>query len=410
MVKKMLPEKRLILTQLSFFCRLERGNEISSLLSDRLLSDGMDWGRYLDLCGAHGLEGVVYYTLKKSKLTDSLPAEVIAHLKNKYYRIAACNIRLMDQLQRITTAFEETGLSLLPTQGTSLVETVYPSLGTRPMADMDLLVKKREWPEARQLLQRLGFSPRAGLPGFFSRQGVILDIHFDLGGFDRIRSRRYAVRIPHNRLWAEAVSSADSHGRRTLSDGDTLLYLAAHLQKHSFSRLIWFLDVALLIQQHGDINWPVVWDRAQEFNLTKCLYFVLHALRSVLGIELPETIERRFKPGSLNLVERRFLRALLDGEEMGLVGDLLMAFSVENPGDRLRLLAETAFPRREIMSQIYPRENQYAFLWTYPQRSLRVLVEAFRLLAWLLKTIRPGGSNPQGLRSTGSFFGRATNK
>jgi hypothetical protein len=310
---------------------------------------------------------------------------VIAHLKNKYYQIAACNVCLMDQLQRITTAFEETGLSLLSTQGSSLVETVYPSLGTRPMTDIDLLVKKEEWPEARQLLQRLGFSSRAGFPSFFSRQGVILDIHFDLGGYDRIRSRRYAVRIPHDRLWAEAVPSADSHSRRTLSPGDTLLYLAAHLQKHSFSRLIWFLDVALLIQQHRDISWPVVWDRAQKFNLTKCLYFVLCYLRSVLGIELPETVDKGFKAGSLNLVERRFLRALLAGEEIGLVGDLLMAFSIENPGDRLRLLAETAFPRREIMSQIYPGKSRYTFLWSYPHRALSVLVESYNLLFWLFK-------------------------
>ena len=385
--KIVLPEKRLILAQLRFFCHLERENEIN-----RLLSDAMDWGRYLDLCGAHGLEGVVYYTLKKSKLTGSFPAEVIAHLKNKYYQIAACNVRLMDQLQRITTAFGETGLSLLPTQGTSLVETVYPSLGTRPMTDIDLLIKKEEWSEARQLLQRLGFNSRPWLPNFFSGNGVILDIHFDLGGFDdRIRSQKYAVRMMQNdRLWAEAVSPADSHGRRTLSDGDTLLYLAAHLQKHSFSRLIWFLDLALLIQQHRDMSWIVVWDRAQEFNLTKCLYFVLRYLRSVFGIELPETIERGFKPGSLNLVERRFLGALLAGEEIGLVGDLLMAFSIEKPGDRLRLLAETAFPRREIMAQIYPMESRYVFLWTYPQRSLRVLVEVFKLLSWLLKSTRPG--------------------
>ena len=380
-----LPEKRLILAQLRSFCQLERENEIN-----RLLSAGMDWERYLDLCGAHGLEGVVYYTLKRSKLTGSLPGEVMAYLEKKYYQIATYNIYLMDQLKRITTAFGETGLSLLPIQGSSLVETVYPSLGTRPMTDIDLLMKKEEWSEARQLLQRLEFSPRPWFPNFFSRNGVILDIHFDLGGSDRIRSRRYAVRIQNDRLWAEVVSSADSPGGRTLSDSDTLLYLAAHLQKHSFSRLIWFLDLALLIQQHRDISWPVVWGRAQEFNLTKSLYFVLHYLRFAFGIELPETIERGFKLGSLNLVERRFLRALLAGEEIGLVGDLLMAFSIEKPADRLRLLAETAFPRQEIMSQIYPRKSRYSFLWTYPQRSLKVLIEAFKLLSWLLKTTRPG--------------------
>jgi hypothetical protein len=331
--KAVLPEKRLILTQLRFFCQPDKTNEIIGLLGN-----GLDWGRYLNLCEAHGLEGAAYYVLKRLRFPDFLPEEVVKHLEGKYYRIAARNIYLMDQLKQVVAAFEQAGLSLLPVQGASLVETVYPSLGTRPMNDIDLLVKKEEWSETRQLLQRLGFSQLRYFPDLFSRNGVVLDIHFDWGGFDRIRSRRYALRMENEKLWAEAVPSSDSPGGKTLSDGDTLLYLAAHLQKHSFSRLIWFLDLALLIRQHRDMNWPVVWSRAREFNLTKSLYFALHYLRSVFGIELPEIIEKRFKPGSLNLVERRFLRALLAGEEIGLVGDLLMAFSIEKPGDRLRLL------------------------------------------------------------------------
>lgn len=378
--KVVLPEKRLILAQLRFFCQPEREDEIA-----RVLSDGVDWERYLDLCGAHGLEGAVYYVFRKLNLTDALPGEVIGYLEGKYYQIAARNIYLMDQLRRIVTAFEQAGRSLLPIQGASLVETVYPSLGTRPMNDMDLLVKKEEWSEGRQILQRLGFSSLPRFPNFFSGHGVVLDIHFDPAGFDRIRSRRVAVRIQNDKLWAETVLSAASQGGNILSVDDTLLCLAAHLQKHSFSRLIWFLDLALFLQQHRDMNWPVLWNRAQTFNLTKPLCFVLHYLRSVFGMELPERIEEQLRSESLNLVERRFLRALLAGEEMGLVGDLLLAFSIADPVDRLRLLAETAFPRQEIMSQIYPWKSRYAFLWSYPHRASKVLVEAFKLLFWLFR-------------------------
>lgn len=380
MRKGILPEKRLILAQLRWFCRCEREDEIV-----RLLSEEVDWGRHLDLCEAHGLEGVVYYVFRKLNLTDSLPGEVIDYLAWKYYQIAARNLYLMDQLEGIVAAFEQAGLSLLPIQGISLVDTVYPAPGTRPMNDMDLLVKREEWLAAKQILQRLGFRPLPCFPNFFGRNGTVLDIHFDLAGFDRIRSRKVAVRIEYDKLWAETVPSADAQGRRTLSVDDTLLCLAAHLQKHSFSRLIWFLDLALLVQQHRDMNGSNLWSRAREFNLTKPLYFVLQYLRSVFGFEFVERIEQGFEPGALNLAERRFLRALLAGEEMGLVGDLLLAFSIDKPGGRLRLLAETAFPRREIMSQIYPWESRYAFLWRYPHRSLNVLVEAFKLLFWLFK-------------------------
>jgi len=380
-----LPEKRLILAQLRFFCQPDGEDEIAGLLSDVV-----DWGRYLDMCEAHGLEGAAYYVFKKLKLTGSLPVEVMDYLQWKYYQIAGRNIYLMDQLRRVVAAFEQAGLSLLPIKGASLVETIYPSVGTRPMNDVDLLVKRGQWPVAGKVLRRLGYSPLRWFPNLFSGNGVVLDVHFDLAGADRIRSRRYAVRIESDKLWAEAISSADSPAGRTLSEADTLLCLASHLQKHSFSRLIWFLDLALFLRQHQDVDWPGVWNRAQEFNLTKALYFVLCYLRSVLGLQLPRGMERALGAKPLNLAERRFLRALLAGEEMGLVGDILLAFSANSPAGGLHLLAETAFPRRQIMSQIYPLEGRYALLWAYPYRCLKVLVEAFRLFSWFFKPMRPG--------------------
>ncbi len=381
----MLLEKQLILAQLRFFCQPDGEDEIAGLLSE-----GVDWGRYLDMCEAHGLEGAAYYVFKKLRLTGSLPGEVMDYLQWKYYQIAARNIYLMDQLRQVVAAFEQAGLSLLPIQGASLVEAVYPSLGTRPMNDVDLLIREGEWPQGRMLLRKLEFHPLPYHPTFFSNGSVVLDIHFDLANLSRIRSLRYAVRINNDKIWAEAAPLPDFRGGKTLSLSDTILYLAVHLQKHYFSRLIWFLDIALLVQQHREIDWPALMERAREFNLTKPLCFVLCYLKSVLEIRLPEGIDDEVGRVSLNLVERKFLRRLLAGQEIGRAGDLLFPLSVDDPGKSLRLLAETAFPRRKVMAQIYPSERHYALLWVYPFRLLKVLVEGFKQLFWLFTPARPG--------------------
>jgi hypothetical protein len=58
--------------------------------------------------------------------------------------------------------------------------------------------------------------------------------------------------------------------------------LSFHLQKHSYSRLIWFFDLAMLLRKYAEsIEWKEVIHRAESFRLEKSLYITLAYLAHI---------------------------------------------------------------------------------------------------------------------------------
>src|SRR5207237_7743563 len=83
---------------------------------------------------------------------------------------------------------------------------LYPSPGVRPTADVDLLVPDDDRRAAFEILDRLGFEPRAAAPGFdesdyhevaWTRGGVEVDLHLAL-------APRARCQIDYQAVWSEA--------------------------------------------------------------------------------------------------------------------------------------------------------------------------------------------------------------
>ena len=138
-----------------------------------------------------------------------------------------------------------------------------------------------------------------------------------------------------------------------------MLTLSAHLQRHSFSRLIWFVDIAQLMSHYGrkglwsEREWGELLERAKVLNLTKCLYFTLHFLHDVLEFPMPRGVFEPSNFPSLNILEKKIFRMLMDGGRFEPLGELLFFFSIPRFADRCRFLRDLLSPRPESLPPMF---------------------------------------------------------
>jgi len=346
---------------------------------------GMDWDSFMSVAACNGLEGLIYRRFKAASLLDTLPQDASKRLELCYYQNLARNMCLLQAVEELVDEFKKKGISLLLMQGMALLEDIYPALGARPMNDIDVMVREEESAEVLKTLQDMGYRPIEHYPWLHVKGGLALDVHHDPANTSRIGARRHAVAIPVQELWRDSAPLPKGKDWRIFCWEDLLLTLCAHLQKHSYSRLIWFMDIGLIVKGHrGSIDWERLLDKAGRYKLEKPLFMVFSRLKYLFHLELPADVQRKLSTVKLNPLEKEILRRLKDGREVGRVGELLFAFSLESPRLTVAYLLETAFPRREILAQVYGISSPKLLWSAYPLRFCHLLKmgvsEAVRIL------------------------------
>lgn len=187
----------------------------------------------------------------------------------------------------------------------------YPDPGLRPMDDIDVVLAPDEHDEAVVALRGAGWQAvdrndahehydtvlyHPGVPD------LALELHRGLGGW-----REWSCRLTSVELWRER-SPLDLFG--TVAYGIPpeleLVALAAHAGKpfHTFSRLVWSVDLAVVVATAGDgLDWDDVARRTERAGCPTAVAIGLrHARR--LGAEVPDEL--------LGLPASRVRRAALE--------------------------------------------------------------------------------------------------
>jgi hypothetical protein len=252
----------------------------------------------------HGLAPLLYTHLKRAGIQP--PAETRRQLQALYLRHRRANQIRTDELRRILTALQATGIRAIVLKGAALSHIIYPEPALRPMSDLDLLVSPSDAQGAQATLGRLGF--RAALPAsqaFLHRhltiataevQGlpVQVEIHHRLLSdyFDSLLGfvgNRWSIGM---RPWNRQNSAAGALLERaqpfalgdftafSLGHHDMLTHLCQHLRSHvnvwDFCRLIWVADVVGYAERFAaEIDWADLGRHAPE--IVRLLSLLHHA-------------------------------------------------------------------------------------------------------------------------------------
>jgi hypothetical protein len=185
--------------------------------------------------------------------------------------VAARNMMLARVAEECVQALQAQGVPAILLKGLEYEARLYGHAGARPTSDVDLMVPEAHRRAAFQVLDRLGFEPRAAAPGFddpdyhevaWTRAGVEVDLHMALAPLVRCR-------VDYAAVWREALRSrlGDS-GVRTLSLPHAIIFQALHMAiDHFHVPAIYLLDLAKM------------WDRGVDPERLEATAAVWHCLR-----------------------------------------------------------------------------------------------------------------------------------
>jgi hypothetical protein len=320
------------------------------------------WVSIAALAEMEGVAGLVYHHLKDLGLLGRLPTSFTRQIENSYRQIRENTVKVIDEAKALSKRFEQMGIPVVALQGFSLL-SIYKDPGLRPLSDVDLMVKRGHKEDLTALLQEEGYhNPIVTYPDIFYKDGIKIDIHTHLLNLDRIGSRRYLFPENLSPLWERAVPFfKQSDGLLIPDPFDNLIALATHALKHSYSRMIWLVDIheSLLKWASGPDGWKMVVERALSWHQERVFLYVLILLERIFLLKIPYRVKDKLGIHSLNIIEKRLLSLNLRGFKSRELCYALWFYNIKGAGNKIRFFKETVFPRDEIMAQIFDHNSSH---------------------------------------------------
>lgn len=328
---------------------------------------------------------------------SSLPAEVRMQLAEISRETSLHSLRLDANVAGVLSGLAQAGVSPIVMKGIALGAVRYPDPSLRPYTDIDLLIRESEWPAVRRaMLARRATPVNHGdeqLPvrlvetdaldhwlAFRLPSGLAVECAFDPL---QLGLRMRGGEGMHDR----AVPLPGIPGARRLSAEDELVMLAVHANRHGYRRLLWLVDIALLVRGEPAIDWSAVRRIAHDEGVETSVQHTLRLVSELLGVRLPDgaralrpsrlgnriwerywgdAVVARFdavhegplvfrkRPGEMT--PRVWLRSL--GENVVMTG---------RAGDKLLYFGRKLFPSRDFLVVRHGAEDEppkgYAQLW-----------------------------------------------
>jgi hypothetical protein len=362
---------------------------VESGVAQRVLGsvrDGVDWAYLIETASGHGVLPLLCYNLNRL-YAHVLPPGALRDLQARFRANSARNLSLAAELIKILHFLESSGIAALAFKGPALALSAYGNLALRQFGDLDVLVREKDFPAAKELFLAEGYRPWKDLTPqeealllrsnhaftlVRPQDGLRLDLHW------RITQERYAFEFDVESLWARAIR-VPFCGRDILglSPEDSLLVLCIHGSKHGWERLGWICDVAEVLRKEPELRWDEILSRSAGLHILRAVLLGLHLAKSLLDAPLPEPIvsairgDRGVRWVSYLIQKRLFARSRKVGQ---LEQAMLFMMARERLQNRMPHLAYS-FRRAVTPSELdmgrFSLPDSFYFLY-YPLRAMRL--------------------------------------
>ncbi len=278
----------------------------------------------------------------------------------------------LTELDRLAQRLAKEGIPLVALKNGGIARGIYPCPGCCPMGDLDVLVEKRHFRQAHQILLEEGYhfkfrSPREIAELDAAEQGGGAEYWKILDGGEKLwfelQWRPVAGRWirPDQEPTAEELLarslSIPGTAVRLLAPEDNLLQVALHTAKHSYVRAPGFrlhLDVDRIVHRQP-IDWDLFLERALALQVKTAVYFSLAIPQALFGTPIPDAVLARLRPPGWKegLISRWLQRVGLfnpDEPKFSRLGYILFTALLY---DDLQGLLRSIFPARDWMQRRY---------------------------------------------------------
>ena len=297
----------------------------NNVTQERLVSlafEIKDWDAFLKKAAYHRLPLRLYSFLKRSRAASFLEPQIWEKIQLASLRAQAQVMAHEAELKNLLPLFHQEKIELLLLKGAALLQTVYQKNPVRALADLDLLIHRKDLDPALALLKTMGYQRKldhlpsqwhervifsqldqAYFPLYHPERRVHLDLHTE--AFEAPCD----FNLKRDWLWENAQGvQMDEH--KTLLPNPTCLFLHSlfHLAKHRKSRenlLGWYLDLDECLGYfqsaiEGEHCRKIIQNCPEKILVLEVLNFIRHHFSSRLPSELESLIEEA-KPGLISL-------------------------------------------------------------------------------------------------------------
>lgn len=280
--------------------------------------DALNLASVLKRCSAQGLYaliaesgvgGLVCEVCERPDVAAVLPQELNGLLQRLPGIIALNNELVGIAANEVLTAFNAQNIPYILLKGISTARRIYGGDSLRQTSDIDVLLTREDFAQARPVIEALGFEysqeyldatgvvldEQAYLESnneapFVRSEGPFttgLDVHFELGGF-QAGSPLNAL-FPINRTdWFAHTATMDMDGcpARCLTIEAALFYMMCHFSlHHSFMGVKWLVDFCEAVHRlNGEIDWAKIDGLASNSNLRRIVGCCLRLASELTGV------------------------------------------------------------------------------------------------------------------------------
>ncbi|MCB0114616.1 MAG: nucleotidyltransferase family protein, partial [Caldilineaceae bacterium] len=278
----------------------------------------------LDL-GSFRLLPLVYYNLRKVVPDDPL----MPTLRGIHHRSWVQTQLQIEGCTEVLARFQDAGIEPLLLKGLPLALRYYPTLGTRPMGDVDVLVPRSQVYDAINLLTELGWQPGARSVAsindnylamrhahdFSNDKGQAIDLHWHV----LINSMNSPVDASY---WQDAVPlTVNEVATRAPDPTDLLLHVCVHgIAWAPIPPIRWVADaVSILRKAQSQIDWERLTLLAAQSQTSLQLHMALDFLNRLdVEVKVPDEaldeLQRvHVSPGARRIFAAQTQRTLLLG-------------------------------------------------------------------------------------------------
>jgi len=264
-----------------------------------LMRQEIDWEYVIAIAYAHGLLPLLHEHVATAA-ADLVPAHVLSRLKRESVANSQNVLHLTGKQLRVYKLFKENNVPAALFKGPLLAQMAYGEMCLRQAGDIDLLINRHDFTQARLLLESLGYemTPRltpAQLSSHLNNHCeiqfmrdewlTVVDLHWDLAP----RSFVFGVKPEDVMSRLQSVSLAGAEVE-TFGAEDLLLYQAMHGAKHLWRRLEWISCLAESLRATKQINWSTLVDRAAKAHATRILALGLRLVEEFSDAPVPSEV------------------------------------------------------------------------------------------------------------------------
>jgi len=352
----------------------------SNARSSALASASKDVAAIWDLIQLHGISlALAESPARLEGLPDALQ-EKIQHEARMQSLWEHSHRQLIAQ---VITALAEAGIASLVFKGTGLAYSVYENPAIRRRGDTDLLIRRSQLNEARQVLEGIGMVSsvvrHSGQETWIFASGIgfshAVDLHWEVLGqtyLDNLMDVEecFARSIPLPRL---------AEGARTLDPVLSFLRCAINQAFHGVygyrlgsdkrledDRLIWRMDAHLLANSLDRREWQELAEKALDMRLASYCVRYLERARETFGTQVPEEVLQQLREGPQEGRLQRYLAS--DSFERARL-DLFAAGDWRTRGE---ILLQHVWPPEHHLHERFPTKTS----WPLPLLQIYRLVSA----------------------------------